>query len=109
MIELLKTLFIFVTVIIATSSCDDCYYLKSSEYRKFELVQINPPKRMYVTLKDVETGEIHKNIYVSKRCSNWENNKIGDIYLLNYKTYVSKKNNNTIHRFDDDLYSVFCK
>lgn len=52
------------------------------EDREFEVTHINPPKRMYVDLRDVRTGARYKDVSVSKRCSGWESLRIGSKWVL---------------------------
>ena len=33
---------------------------------------MHPPKHFYVDLQDVETGVIHKHVYVSKHFNSWK-------------------------------------
>ena len=59
-----------------------------SETRTFEVTDINPPKRFYVDLKDVETGQTFQSVYVSKRCSTWRRVTIGSTWTLPVTTYT---------------------
>lgn len=86
--------------------CHKPFKLQSETYKKFELVEIDPPKRFYVTLKDVETGEIFIE-YVSKRCSSYDRNKIGDINTIKVLHYVNE-DGETYDEFAD-IYNIFCK
>lgn len=55
--------------------------------KEYEVVHINPPKRFYVDLKDIETGVIYKSEYVSKRCSYWQKLEIGTKWEFTEITY----------------------
>ena len=59
----------------------------SSEARSFTVQDINPPKRMYVKLKDTENGQVYSNVYVAKRCSRWKELKVGSEVKLIVSTY----------------------
>lgn len=66
---------------VSLSGCDqrdDRYRTAISvETRWYEIIDYNPPKRFYVTLKDVDTGEIFYDVYVSKRCYGLPQNLVG--------------------------------
>lgn len=57
------------------------------EDREFVVTNINPPKRMYISLKDVRTGAHYNDISVAKRCSGWESLKVGSKWFLPEVTY----------------------
>ena len=78
----------------------------SEETRAYTLLDYNPPKRFYVDLKDNKTGEVFKNIYVSKRCSNHKNLQIGATYDLTRVTY--QKGQEQFTQFKG-LYEKFCR
>lgn len=56
------------------------------EIRRFILVTWNPPKHFYVTLKDVQTGEVYPSRYVSKHC-NTSDLKAGEQYNLQVRYF----------------------
>jgi hypothetical protein len=39
------------------------------ESHKFTVIDVDPPKRFYITVQDNETGVIYRHMYVSKRCA----------------------------------------
>lgn len=48
----------------------------SDQVETFEVVDVKPPKRFKVELRNVDTG--HRNwYYISKRCSDWDRLEIG--------------------------------
>lgn len=49
--------------------------------QEYEITKIKPPKRLYVTLKDLKTNEVTR-VYVSKRCSRWREIKVGSTVTL---------------------------
>ena len=55
--------------------------------KTYEITAIDPPKRFYVSVRDVETGEVSEKIYVSKRCSSWQKLEIGSQWTFQEKTY----------------------
>lgn len=59
----------------------------SSEQKSFTILAIDPPKHVYVDLKD-ELGQEYKHIYVSKHCNTWRTIVIGskiDLEVAHYK------------------------
>ena len=69
------------------------------EDRFYEVVDINPPKRFYVTLRDLKTAEVFE-VYVSKRCWTWRELKIGSTVTLERVTY-EKPNGEQFYRYTD--------
>lgn len=55
----------------------------------FEITKVKPPKRLYVTLKDLSTNDVTR-VYVSKRCARWRDIKVGSTVTL---TKVTLRNN----------------
>lgn len=53
----------------------------------FVVEGVNPPKRFYVDLRNVTTGE-RFNVYVAKRCSNWRKLAIGSVHRMNTEVSV---------------------
>lgn len=53
---------------------------------EFVVTKIKPPKRFYVSLRDVDTGQTYNHLYVSKRCSNWAKLKVGSVIRLPKET-----------------------
>lgn len=59
----------------------------SSETKSFTILAIDPPKHVYVDLKD-ENGQEYKHVYVSKHCNSWRKIVIGskiDLEVAQYK------------------------
>lgn len=59
-----------------------------SESRMFEVTKTVPPKHFTVDLKDVETGQVFRRVYVSKRCWSWRKVAIGSTWALRVTTYT---------------------
>lgn len=62
----------------------------SSEIKEFEVVGINQPKHFYVSFREVGTGFVFKNQYVSKHCNDWRKLKLGSRWKLTVVTYQGK-------------------
>ena len=78
-----------------------------TELRRFELVSWNPPKHFYVTIKDVQTGQLYEGQYVSKHCSTG-GLKHGEQYNLTVRYFgLSNKPGERFMEFTN-LYSAFC-
>lgn len=65
----MKRLIVAALAALSLTACDKIVK-QEAEYRNYEIVDVKPPKRLYVTLKDVKTG-FQTRVYVSKRCSRW--------------------------------------
>jgi len=59
--------------------------------KTYEVVDIKPPKRFYVSLRDTQTGQVYKDLYVSKRCSHWQKLKINSQWKFPEVTYQGRK------------------
>lgn len=59
--------------------------------QKYEVIGIKPPKHFQLDLRNVDTGEISKSVYISKHCMKWKNLKIGAIVTLQEETYKYEK------------------
>lgn len=63
---------------------------KSGEHTDtFTIVGVKRPKHFYVDLKDSK-GIMHKHVYVSKHCNNWQKVKIGSQITLPVVTYKNE-------------------
>lgn len=95
----MKRLLFLALLVIGLTGCD-LAALKTNvvdrKAKQYVLVGINPPKRFYVTLRDIETGRIIKDLYVSKRCSSWKKARIGEVITFNEVTYEDGRGNRTI-------------
>lgn len=80
-----------------------------NEVRRYELINWKLPKHFYVTFKDVETGFVYENKYVSQYCDGSLKLKQGEKFNLEVQTYaLSNDPNSTFVEFKD-LYGAFCK
>jgi hypothetical protein len=101
----MKNILYTLLVVILLSGCDSSEYVKT-EHRKYRVTHIDPPKRFWVTLEDVETGRVYKE-RISKRCSSWETVKVGTVVTLDVDYY--KYGDKLIVRFDNrQLRDIFC-
>jgi len=55
--------------------------------KTYEITALKPPKRFEVTVRDVETGQVHKSLSVSKRCGSWEKLRVGSIWTFKETVY----------------------
>jgi hypothetical protein len=83
----------------------------SSQLRieRYIVVNRNPPKHFYVTLKNVTTNAVYDHVYVSKHCNNHAQIKDGE--QVNIPVFDTWRKNSpeqkTVHF--QDLYKVFCE
>lgn len=76
---------------------------------QFELLKINPPKHMFVDLKDMKTGDIHQHKWVSKHCLRYKETAIvGKVYDVLVIPYTDDRTD-LIVRYDFRLYDALCK
>lgn len=59
--------------------------------QKYEVIGIKPPKHFQLDLRNIDTGEISKSVYISKHCMKWKNLKMGTIVTLEEETYKYEK------------------
>ncbi len=98
---------LLISTIIGCSKQQSPRQLDKDEVRQYVLLHKNPPKHFYVDLKDVLTGKIYNNVYVSKHCNSHRVTAIvGQVYSLRRIEYT--KDGRTISEFDD-LYQSFCR
>lgn len=69
---------------IAVTGCDINRVERTETFEAtYELLKVNPPKHFYIDVRNVETGEIHENKYISKRCNKYrEGAVVGKEYTL---------------------------
>lgn len=79
-----------------------------TELRRYELISYNPPKHFYVTIEDVKTHTVFKQVYVSKHCNSASSNKIGDEYNIRVTPYTMSNQPGVVFYEFHSLYSVFC-
>lgn len=83
----MKRLVLLTAVAMGLAACGPAPQV-NTETRTFEVTDIDPPKRFYVDLKDVETGQTFSRVYVRKRCSGWRKVAIGSQWNLPVTTYT---------------------
>lgn len=78
-----------------------------TEDRRYQLLDYNPPKHFYVDLKDMETGQVLKDVRVSKHCNNHRRNIKGSYYVIPVRVYKDERGGE--RREFVNLYDVFCR
>jgi hypothetical protein len=76
-----------------------------TEYKKYVLVAVHPPKRFYVDLVEVDTWVKLTYVYVSKHCDQWGRLRVGDTFTLKRITYI--RGGRVVTDFSD-LYTELC-
>lgn len=71
----------------------------------FKLVNINPPKHMYVDIQD-SRGFIYKQLYVAKHCNRMPT--LGENYSIQVNSYYLKSDPSKIYLEFKNLSNVFC-
>jgi len=77
------------------------------ELDRYILVHIDPPKHMYVTLKNVDTGAVTQRLHVGKHCNAWRSNTIGAEYNIAMQVMFDPKTKREYEVFPS-LSGVFC-
>lgn len=57
-----------------------------------EIVKVDPPYYVYLTLKSVETGEVFPRVYVSMRYKDWQKIKVGSRFTITRTRYARRPN-----------------
>lgn len=86
---------------------DKGWVFKETRTERFVLVHIDPPKHTYVSFKHEATGTLYERQYIGKHCNNWQTNKIGDAYNIQYNYYLHRDTGATRIAFIN-LSGVFC-
>lgn len=74
----------------------------------FELTSYDPPKHVYVDLRDTQTGQRITRLYVSKHCnSHRETMHPGALYRLQFSD--PRPDSKRQERLYEDLYDAICK
>mgnify|MGYP000126045175 CR=1 FL=1 len=81
--------------------------LVSEQIERYMLVEMNPPKHFYVSLKRVSDGALIEHRYVSKHCNSWSSNKVGEEFNILVKTWRYESSGET-SRTMENPYSIFC-
>ena len=76
-------------VVLMISACTS-YTEVERTTQTFEITEVKPPKRLYVTVKDISTNEVTR-VYVSKRCARWREIKVGATVTLTKVTVRNDK------------------
>lgn len=77
----------------------------SSEVRVYEITEVRQPKHFYVSLRDVQTGRVFNDVYISKHCSHWRNAIVGTQWKFREVRY---KYGESDYRTDVVEYGDFC-
>lgn len=80
---------VMLCVVLLISACTS-YTEVERTAQTFEITKVKPPKRLYVTLKDLSNNEVTR-VYVSKRCSRWREIKVGSTVTLTKVTLRNDK------------------
>jgi hypothetical protein len=76
--------------------------------RRYRLDGWNPPKHFYVDLTDLETGQKHERLYVSKHCNSSGSLKRGEEYNIVLNKYSLSNQPGVVHFEFTNLYGTFC-
>lgn len=82
--------------------------LVGREYRQYELMELDPPKHVYITIKDVKTGYVWQRLYVSKHCNSWRDIPVGSVWGFELATYEKADGSrySVVENYKDICYRV---
>lgn len=75
-----------IAMLVGLTGCTHGELVETTQ-QTFEVTHVNPPKHFYVTLRNVDSGQVFEDVYVSKRCSRWEEVPVGTALTLEVGTY----------------------
>lgn len=73
--------------LLALTACESPWVRLADEKRYVTLVDVDPPKRLRVTLQEDLTGLVHEDVYVAKRCGDYERVPIGSRFPVVFEIY----------------------
>lgn len=80
-----------------------------TQTRNVRVVEVDPPKRLNVTVMDIENGTVYGPIYVSKRCSSYKRVPVGSEFPITMKVWEHKETGEIqVEPKVDELYQRFC-
>lgn len=82
-----KLLLVLGIALFLTGCIGEDYVVVKKRIKQYEVVGIDPPKRFFVDLRDIETGHVYKHERVSKRCSNWRKLRLGSTWTFTERTH----------------------
>ena len=98
-----------VMALLSLSACDDGWTQLPSITKSVTLLEVDPPKRFYVTLRDNTDDSVIERIYVAKRCSGYQKIPVGSTFDLEFDVMKNNVNGKVfITPNDQDLYQKFC-
>ncbi len=100
----MKKIILVIVGILLLSSCNKVERVPFiAERDNYEIINLDPPKHVYVDLKRMSDGRVFTHVYVSKHLNNWENVRIGTVIALNRYTYTDGSNDYTEFRSSEIL------
>lgn len=94
----MKRLILLAFAAFALVGCDSALDRKvvSEKWKKYQIIGINPPKHFYITIRDVETGQVFKDLYISKHCNSWRKGRIWEINTFKETIYEDSAGKRTV-------------
>lgn len=81
-----KPILLAAAAIFAMTACKGPEPIRTVE-KTYEITDLKRPKHFLVTVRDVETGQVNENLYVSKHCFEWGRLKVGSLWIFKETTY----------------------
>lgn len=96
--------------LLALTACESPWTALPDVQREVTVLEVDPPKRLFVTIRDDQNGHIYERIYVSKRCSNWKQVPVGSVFTMPFKVYEHKDTHEmSVEPSSDYLRDIFCR
>jgi hypothetical protein len=90
------------------SACDNPWEPLPDIQKDVKVVAVNPPKRLYVTLRDESNGQETK-VYVAKRCNGYERVPVGSRFKMPFIVSRHKETKEVVVEPNRNfLYQKFC-
>lgn len=95
--------------LLALTACESPWTKLPDVQRDVTVVEVDPPKRLYVTLRDNQNGVVYNRLYVSKRCSKYKQVPVGSRFSMPFHVYEHKENHEvSVEPSTDYLRQIFC-
>lgn len=83
---------IVLAALLALAGCEEREVF-SDKVNTYRLLNIDPPKHVYVDMQNIKTGEIFRHQYVGKHCNGWQKIKIGGLWDVHEVVYRYPESN----------------
>jgi hypothetical protein len=75
------------TALVSLSACERSWVELPQQVIPVRIVEVDPPKRLRVTVMDLRNGATYGPVYVAKRCSSYQRVPVGTEVALRFKVW----------------------